>query len=80
MMSFTAVGNMLFQSIGESKKALFLSTLQNGLAFIPLIVILPNFLDLTGIQIAQPCATLITCCITLPLVFQFFKEMDEKVY
>ena len=77
MMSFTAVGNMLFQSIGESKKALFLSTLQNGLAFIPLIVILPNVIGLTGIQIAQPCATFITCCITLPLVFQFFKEMNQ---
>ena len=79
MMSFTAVGNMLFQSIGESKKALFLSTLQNGLAFIPLIVILPNMLKLTGIQIAQPCATFITCCITLPLVFNFFKQMDRNL-
>lgn len=78
MMAFTAVGNMLFQSIGESKKALFLATLQNGLAFIPLIVILPNIIGLTGIQIAQPCATLITCVITLPLVFQFFKQLKNE--
>ena len=77
MMSFTAVGNMLFQSIGESKKALFLSTLQNGLAFIPLIVILPNVIGLVGIQLAQPCATFITCCITVPLVLNFFKQINQ---
>lgn len=77
MMSFTAVGNMLFQSIGESKKALFLSTLQNGLAFIPLIVILPNVIGLVGIQLAQPCATFITCCITVPLVLSFFKQINQ---
>ena len=71
----TAVGSMLFQAIGESKKALFIAGMQSGFIFIPLVLILPRFIGLTGIQIAQPLAYMISAIITLPLVVLFFKKL-----
>ncbi|MBQ6998603.1 MAG: MATE family efflux transporter [Clostridia bacterium] len=69
--------NMLFQSIGENKKAAMLSTLRSGLVFIPVLVILAFVFDLTGIQAAQPVADVITFFITLPLVVRFIKNLPE---
>lgn len=68
----SAVGNMLFQSIGKSGRALFLACIQSGLLFIPFILILPHFFGLTGIEIAQPLSYLLSCIITIPFVIHFF--------
>ncbi len=72
----TSVGNMLFQSIGESMKALLLACIQSGLLFIPLVSILPKFIGVTGIEIAQPIAYVIASIITIPIVIRFFKTLD----
>lgn len=69
-------GNMLFQSVGISGKASFLSSLRNGLCFIPVIIILSNFMGLMGIQIAQAVADSITFIITLPMMLSFMKELS----
>lgn len=71
----SAVGNMLFQSIGKSGRALLLACIQSGLLFIPLISILPQFIGLTGIQIAQPISYIFSCFITIPFVLKFFKSL-----
>lgn len=71
----SAVGNMLFQSIGKSGRALLLACIQSGLLFIPLITILPQFIGLTGIQVAQPISYMISCFITIPFVIYFFKSL-----
>lgn len=75
----SAVGNMLFQSIGKSGRALLLACIQSGLLFIPLIVVLPQFIGITGIEIAQPCSYLLSSIITLPFVFKFFKKFEKSL-
>lgn len=81
MMLFTlplsAVGNMLFQSIGKSGRALLLACIQSGLLFIPLVCILPQFICITGIEISQPISYVISAIITLFFVKAFFKELDS---
>lgn len=71
----SAVGNMLFQSIGKSGRALLLACIQSGLLFLPLISILPHFFGITGIVMAQPCAYIISALITVPFVIDFFKKL-----
>ena len=71
----TICTNMLFQSIGENKKATFLSTLRSGVVFIPLLVAFEWAFSLFGIQIAQPVADLVTFLITLPMVMKFIKNL-----
>ena len=52
--------------------------MRSGICFIPLILILPQFLGLRGIQIAQPLADLITAMISVPLIMDFFKRMPKE--
>ncbi len=73
----SVVGTMLFQSIGESKKALVLSLLQSGGVFIPLCLILPRFIDITGIQLSQPIAYLISAFVSLPMLLLFLKKLPK---
>ena len=70
--------NMTFQSTGKSGKAFFLACAQNGLFFIPLILILPRFLGITGIEIAQPISFLVASVISVPFLVRFYKR-DLKI-
>lgn len=76
LLPMISVANMLFQSVGESKKAILLASIQSGLLFIPLILILPNLIGITGIQIAQPISYVISCMISIPFIIRFFNELD----
>jgi Na+-driven multidrug efflux pump len=71
----SVVATMLFQSIGKSKPALILSCLQSGLIFIPLCLILPNFIGLLGVQLAQPLAYISSAFVSLPLLVRFLKRL-----
>lgn len=73
----SVVATMLFQSIGKSRPALILSALQSGLIFIPLCMILPHFLGIKGIEIAQPLAYFSTAMVSLPIMLRFLKRLTE---
>ncbi len=73
----SVVATMLFQSIGKSLPAFVLSCLQSGLIFIPLCFILPNFIGLKGIQIAQPLAYFISSFASLPTMIYFLKHLPK---
>lgn len=70
--------NMLLQSTGQSRPALFLSTLRSGLFFIPLVLILPHSLGITGIEIAQPVADVAAAAVSLPVVLKFLHGISGK--
>lgn len=74
---FSVCSNMMFQSIGKNKIATLLSMLRSGLCFIPILFILSNTLHLTGIQIAQPIADLLTFLITMPFTISFLKTLKD---
>ncbi len=66
-----------FQTIGASKYGLFLSTIRQGLFYIPAILILPGILGVTGIYLAQPIADVLTLIVCL-LSYRAIKEIAEK--
>lgn len=69
--------NMTFQSVGKNKPATFLSMLRSGLVFIPVILILSNWIGLTGIQIAQTVTDVITFFLSMPFIIYFFKHLPK---
>jgi putative MATE family efflux protein len=71
-------GNMTFQSIGKSGRAFFLACSQNGLFFIPLILILPQFLGVLGIQISQPIGYGISSLIAAPMLLSYLSHLKKK--
>lgn len=76
---FSTCGNMMFQSTGLAGKSAVLSALRSGLCFIPLVLILPIFFDLIGIQASQPIADIITFSVSVPLVLRFLKRLPMDV-
>ncbi|MEG0756744.1 MAG: MATE family efflux transporter, partial [Oscillospiraceae bacterium] len=54
-----------FQTIGASKFGLFLSTIRQGLFYLPCILLLPRFWGVTGIYFAQPIADVLTLFVCL---------------
>ena len=83
VLPFTVVGNMMFQSIGKRIPAILLSALQNGVAFIPMIYLLPAITKnmygngLVGLEMAQPAAYVITAVITLPVTVAFLSKLPK---
>lgn len=75
----SVVATMLFQSIGKSVPALILSCLQSGLVFIPLCIVLPYFIGILGIEIAQPLAYLTAAIASLPMLIVFLRRMPRDV-
>ncbi|HIR51749.1 MAG TPA: MATE family efflux transporter [Candidatus Avoscillospira avicola] len=69
--------NMMFQSVGLSGRASFLSALRSGLLFIPLILLLPLTLDLLGVQIAQAVSDVLTFLISMPLALHFLRRLPQ---
>ncbi len=69
--------NMLFQSIGKSGRAFFLSCLRSGMFFIPILLILSGTMGLTGIQISQPIADVLAGLVSLPFSVLFLKKLTD---
>ena len=62
---FTATG-MLFQNIRMTFPATLLSVCRNGLFFLPALLLLPVWLGLQGVQMAQAVADLLTFILAVP--------------
>ena len=73
--SWIVMCNMMLQSCGKSFMASVVASCRQGACFLPLLLVLPIFFDLTGIQIAQPIADVLTLGISLPAGIYFIKEM-----
>jgi Na+-driven multidrug efflux pump len=61
---FIVLSNMLLQTIRKPVRATVLALARQGLAYIPLVLILPHFLGISGIELAQPIADVLTFMLT----------------
>ena len=78
--SWVVMSNMLMQSTGRTVPATFLAVARQGLFFIPMVLILPAVLDMTGIQMAQSAADVLTFCCAIPIqtrVLRSFPAQDR---
>jgi len=75
--AWIVTSNMLQQSIGRTVPATFLSVARQGVFFIPMVLILPLFLDITGIQIAQSMADVMTFLCALPIQMHVLRTLES---
>ena len=66
--------NMLYQSTRQVKISTVLSMMRNGLTFIPTLLVTTHFWGLTGVQISQPLADVMTGLIAIPFVIHFLRK------
>lgn len=68
---------MLFQSVGKNRQATFLSMLRSGVCFIPVILILSRTMGLTGVEISQTVADVISFFVSMPFAIRFMRELKN---
>ena len=67
--------NMMLQSIGKGVKASIVSSARQGIFFLPLIVILPHFFGLTGVEVCQAVSDVCALTISIPIGMSVIREM-----
>ena len=67
--------NMMMQTIRKPWQANILAASRNGLFFIPLIIILPHFLGLLGVEMCQACSDLLSFVLAVPIAMSGFKAL-----
>lgn len=75
---FLIATNMLYQSTGQAKGATFLASLRNGIFYYPMILTLPRFFGLRGLQLVQPAADILSALTAIPLGLLFMKKIKGK--
>ncbi|MBO4928621.1 MAG: MATE family efflux transporter [Clostridiales bacterium] len=77
LLTVNVMCNMTFQSIGERFKASFLSCLRQGFYFIPLVLLLPHFFGISGIEAVYPVCDLLTCMTSVPFAVHFLYRLTH---
>jgi len=77
IVGFQIIGAAFFQSIGKAMPSIILSMSRQILFLIPLIFILPVFLDTTGIWIAFPIADLLAIIVTAIFLRKEIVEINK---
>ena len=77
LLTVNVMCNMTFQSLGERFKASFLSCLRQGLYFIPLILLLPHFFGISGIEAVYPVCDFLTCATSFPFALAFLYRLSN---
>ena len=54
LVGFQIVSSNYFQAVGKAPKSMFLSLLRQVIVLIPMLIILPKYLGLTGVWLAGP--------------------------
>lgn len=72
------MNNMMTQTIGKTFKASLLAAARQGIFFIPTVLLLPPFLGILGIQLAQPVADICTFFLAVIINRSIMKEMKEE--
>ena len=69
--------NMTQQTMGWMLPASVLAMARQGLFLMPLVLILPRFFGLTGLELAQPLSDLCTFCLAIPLQARVLKQLSQ---
>lgn len=72
------LSNMTFQVIGKAFEATFLSSCRQGIFFLPLIFIMPLLMGLTGVQLTQTFADILSSICAGIFIFPFIKSLNNK--
>ncbi|KOA21507.1 multidrug export protein MepA [Clostridium homopropionicum DSM 5847] len=77
IIGYQVIASNYFQAIGKAKISLFLSFLRQVIVLIPIILILPNFLGLTGLWLSQPIADVVAAILTSFFLYKGMKELKQ---
>ena len=77
LLATSVLTNMMLQSMGKGVKASIASSARNGIFFLPLILILPRFFGLLGVEMTQAWADLLTFFLAVPFAWSELRKMKS---
>ena len=77
LLTTSILTNMLLQSMGKGLKASICSSARNGIFFIPLILTLPHFFGLAGVEMTQAWADVLSFLLAVPMAWSELRNMKE---
>ncbi len=75
---FQIMGAAMFQALGKAGPALFLSLARQVLLFIPMLILMPRFLGLTGVWLAFPVSDILASLLTLAFFLPEMQDLKRK--
>ena len=78
LIGFMMVGSLVFQSIGKAVQSFITSISRAVLFLIPLVLVLPHFLQLDGVWLAYPITDGLTFLLTLALLIPQIRELRRR--
>ncbi len=75
--SWIVMSNMMQQSTNQTVPATFLAVARQGVFFIPAVLVLTAAFGMLGVQLAQPCADLLTLLCAVPIQVHVLKKMKK---
>lgn len=78
LVGWITIANMMLQTIGKTMKASLLAMSRQFLFFVPVILTLPGFLGILGVQLSQPIADLCSFLLAVPLSISVLREMSRE--
>ena len=77
LVPFVMYTNMTLQTTRHPWEANIMAMSRNGLFFIPAILILPLFLGLKGVEMAQAVADVLSALLAVIVITRFFKKLPK---
>lgn len=71
------LSNMAMQSIRKPVRASLLAAAQRGLFFVPLLLTLPRYWGLQGVEMSQPIADVCAFAVSLPVALYTFRRLKS---
>lgn len=78
LVGWITIANMMLQTIGKTVKASLLAMSRQFLFFVPVILTLPGFLGILGVQFSQPIADFCSFLLAVPLSISVLREMSRE--
>ena len=76
--AFSMTSNMMTQVCRKPWRANILAASRRGLFFIPLIIVLPHWFGLTGVEMCQSCSDVLSFFLTVPIMAYTFRQIKEE--
>ncbi len=76
--ALSMASNMMTQTCRKPWRANILAAARKGLFFVPLILILPYFFGLKGVEMCQAWSDILAFILTVPVMIYTFKQLDSE--
>ncbi|MCF0228814.1 MAG: MATE family efflux transporter [Parasporobacterium sp.] len=80
MMAYSTFVNQTYQCLGFAGGASLLASCRQGIFYVPLAFALPALIGITGIEMLQPAADILTFLVSIPFQIHFFRRHLDSSY